>query len=577
LPLLIIGTFRNDEAPGLPERLAQMQHIELERLTRREIRDLSVSILGKRIGTKPNLLALLERETEGNVFFLVEVVRVLAEEAGNLGDIGSVTLPDSVFSGSMRTVIERRLSRLPIDAHPMLRLAAVFGRQIDLDILQDIDPVMDYERWLLICANAAILEAQGNTWRFSHDRIRDGILDMLDPTQVPKLNAMIAEAIENVYAGDMSYAERLTNHWGLAQNPEKEAHYAYIAGRQAFNVTDYQTALELFTRSASITRQATPAKLFIDQGDIHYQLGNFKPARASLKMALQRDMSDEDRITVLTIMGNMALEKGNYYRAERMLQEAAEIARANGQPQCESRVLGSLGQVMLRLDDQDSAKQYLYRASKIAREIKDLNRLLYIMNLLGRVSLANGDVEHAATLLEEAYHTAVSSHNLERVMNLINSMGLVAITQGNLDVAEKRFLEAIGTAYKLGQVHYLSSYVNNLARVRILRGDLAIAEHDLHEALERALELDLMPLTLTVMISYAIMFNIQGDRTRALRIFGLVQQHPAFNPEIRQEIATYQKRWQVTDHDITQATTYHNFEHEVSRLLGRTWHQQDNQ
>jgi len=39
-------------------------------------------------GRSADVLDLLERETEGNVFFIVEVVRALAEEAGGLFNIG---------------------------------------------------------------------------------------------------------------------------------------------------------------------------------------------------------------------------------------------------------------------------------------------------------------------------------------------------------------------------------------------------------------------------------------------------------------------------------------------------------
>jgi predicted ATPase len=571
LPLLVIGTYRNEEMPTLPEAMPDFQLIELERLTDREIRDLSVSILGERVGNQRNVLSLLKRETEGNVFFLVEVVRVLAEEAGKLSDIGAKTLPEAVFSGSMRTVIERRLNWLQIDAHPMLRLAAVFGRELDLNILRHIDPIMNYENWLVTCANAAILEAVGETWRFTHDRMRDGILDMLAPVEVPKLNEMVAEAIETVYPGDESYAARLMQHWSYAGNTEQEAHYAYIAGRQAFAVSDYQEALELFFRSASILQERTPAQLFIDQGDIHHQLGNFKPARASLKMALSREMADEDRVTVLNILGDMAMETGNYYRAQRMLEEALELARRVATETGLARVLSSLGEVAIRLDDLEQAQTYLLEASAIAREINDLSRQLHAMNLLGTVSIASGDVAEAEAVFEEAYFTAINSNNTERAMSLTNSLGNAALLQGNWVKGERHYLNAIELAYKLGLQQHLPLYVNNLAKARILRGELETAQFDLHEALERALELDLLPWALLTMVTYSGLLNARGDRERALRIIGLVQFHIAYNSEIEREAMQYLDQWGVTMQDAMSAARGHDFDAEVSELLGRAW------
>src|SRR5579864_9198264 len=104
-----------------------MQVIKLERLTGEGIAQLGVSMLGD-AGRRPEVLELLKKETEGNVFFLVEVVRALAEQAGRLSDIGQATLPRHVFAGGVQLVIEQRLKRVPDNARPLLNLAAVAGR-----------------------------------------------------------------------------------------------------------------------------------------------------------------------------------------------------------------------------------------------------------------------------------------------------------------------------------------------------------------------------------------------------------------------------------------------------------------
>lgn len=568
LQLLIIGTYRNDEAPHLADELTHMSLINLERLSDYEIRELSVAMLGERIGTQRNILTLLKRETEGNVFFLVEVVRVLAEEAGKLSNIGVITLPDHVFSGSMRTVIERRLSRLPIDAHPTLRLAAVFGRELDLDILRSIDPVMNYEHWLHLCANTAIIEVAGETWRFTHDRMRDGILDVLDPYQAPKLNTMIAEAIEQVYPSDDSFALRLMNHWAIGGNPEKEAHYAQVAARQALTVSDYQEALRLFSRAASILREHTPAQLFIDQGDIHHQLGNYRAARASLKIALQRPMTNIARVTVLTILGDMAIERGTYYRAERMLLEALDIIRQENALSALARVLSSLGDAYWRMGDWQNATNVLQEAHKIARQINDNNRLLYVMNRQGHIAMMQGNLEEAHALLEEAHFIATSTNNTERAMMIIDSLGRLAHQRKHFQVAEKHYLQAIEMGYRLRLQHQVPQYVINLAQVRIERQALSLARHDLHEALERSIELDLPPLILSALLTYALLFKAEGNPQHALRLVGLVQFHIAYNPELERDARLYLAQWGQTVTDAANAARGCDFRAEVELLLG---------
>ena len=65
-----------------------------------------------------NWLQLLQRETEGNTFFIVEVIRALAEEAGQLDLVSGMSLPRTIFAGGIQAVINRRLQRVPVHAIP---------------------------------------------------------------------------------------------------------------------------------------------------------------------------------------------------------------------------------------------------------------------------------------------------------------------------------------------------------------------------------------------------------------------------------------------------------------------------
>jgi predicted ATPase len=136
LALMVIASFRDDEQPDLPTKFPSMRLVHLERLNAREISELSESILGAG-GKQPTVIDLLRKETEGNVFFLVEVMRVLAEEAGELERIGSMPLPRQVIAGGVQQIVQRRLDRVPARWRLLLNLAAVGGRQLDLSVLRD--------------------------------------------------------------------------------------------------------------------------------------------------------------------------------------------------------------------------------------------------------------------------------------------------------------------------------------------------------------------------------------------------------------------------------------------------------
>jgi predicted ATPase len=194
LPLLIVATYRNDEVPDMPERLSGMNELTLERLDDEAIEELSFSMLGE-AGRQPDVVALLKRETEGNAFFMVEVVRALAVEAGRLTDIGREKLPKGIVPGGVLKVVERRLNRLPEIIQEWLKLIAVAGRAVDLDVtriltesfeesrsesfvgdeshpdirklLQQANRPALYDQLLTACAHVVVLEVQGDNWRFA--------------------------------------------------------------------------------------------------------------------------------------------------------------------------------------------------------------------------------------------------------------------------------------------------------------------------------------------------------------------------------------------------------------------------
>src|SRR5258708_32955809 len=105
--------------------------------------DLSTSMLGQS-GHFPEMIDFLQRETEGNVFFAVEIVRALAEEAGEIEKIGTTVRPTQITARGIQQIIRRRLARVPTEAYGLLQMAAVFGRRIDGSLLTAAEPSLDF-------------------------------------------------------------------------------------------------------------------------------------------------------------------------------------------------------------------------------------------------------------------------------------------------------------------------------------------------------------------------------------------------------------------------------------------------
>src|SRR5689334_11733395 len=107
---------------------------------------------------------------------MIDLIQTLASSLERLEAIGQMTLPAEILAQGVVQVAQLRLSRLRLDDRPMLQLAAVIGREIDFKLLETVDDEMNYDLWLANCADAAILDVADGKWRFTHDKIRYGIL-----------------------------------------------------------------------------------------------------------------------------------------------------------------------------------------------------------------------------------------------------------------------------------------------------------------------------------------------------------------------------------------------------------------
>ena len=230
-PFLIIGTYRTEERPELPATLPGAQALLLPRLMRQAIEQLSMSMLGE--AKQPAaLLDLLQRETEGNALFVVEVVRALAETAGSLDKVGGMDLPSRVFAGGVRAMLQRRLQHVPSAAQRLLRLAAVAGRQLDLELLRRFET--DLDTWLRACSDVAVLEVSEQTWRFSHDKLRERLLEDLAPHEQQQLHREIAAALVHLYATDLApHVAAIGYHYEEGGVLDQASHYLLRAGELA--------------------------------------------------------------------------------------------------------------------------------------------------------------------------------------------------------------------------------------------------------------------------------------------------------------------------------------------------------
>ncbi len=544
LPLLVIGSYRDDERPDLPEKLTDMQMMSLSRLSPEEMAELSESMLGE-AGSRPQVMDLLQRETEGNVFFLVEVVRVLAEDAGRVGDVGRETLPDTVFAGGVQQVVQRRLSRVPESAQSMLKLAAVAGRQLDIQVLCLFAGVeMDFDNWLITCANLAVLDVQEGRWRFAHEKLRAGVLAGLPEDERPILHRKIAKAIEATYPGDEAQAVMLMEHWRVAGDSDKEAFYARIVGEQFWRISAFHDAIEAFERALTVTPEddtASRATLLVSLGKSYEGLSDYSTSTQYLEEGLvlaQRVGDQETEIRALSVLSVVAGRCGEYANAQRRAEQALALSRKVGDQGGIALSLNSLGGNARNRGEYESARRYYEESLSIYREIGDQKGIAGCLINLGACASGQENYGAARRYYEESltiYREIGNQRGIAVALNNLADIWRKSDTP-DLEAAQRHYDESLEIFRKIGARYGVAACLDNLGFVTAEQGKVDAAWRYFCDALVESRAIRFAPLTLDAVSGISGLLARVGQRERAAELLGLVLHHPATVEETKREI-----------------------------------------
>ncbi len=261
--IMLLGTYRDVEVTlehplsGTLARLARgdsYRRVALGGLDSEDIGDFIRNISG--VEPTQQLVQTVYGHTEGNPFFLTEIVRLLGEksQAGvepATDGPGGLEIPQSVLE-----VIGQRLNRLSQDCQGILTTAAVIGRQFDFRLLESLSG--DFSETQLLQSVDEGLDAhliqevpgEGDVYQFSHALVQQTLRERLSTSRRVRLHARIGETLETLYGDEPGdHVSELAYHFAQAEavtGPGKVATYSLQAGERALESYAWEEALEHF-------------------------------------------------------------------------------------------------------------------------------------------------------------------------------------------------------------------------------------------------------------------------------------------------------------------------------------------
>jgi predicted ATPase len=487
LPILLIASYRRDEAPHLATQLAAMHVLPLQRLSTTAIADLSAMMLGAK-GRRASLVAFLQKETEGNAFFVVEVLRTLAAEAGQLDRITDMALPTQVFAGGIQQVVQRRLQRVPTPYQPLLQQAAIAGRRLDLTVLAALTSPAELESWLTLCANALVLEIQDGRWQFHHDKLREGILAALDQPQHQSLHQQIGETIEQVYAAQLAshYAD-LAYHFEQAQDLVRVRRYLQLAGEAAQASYANAAAIDYYTRLLPyLTADDEQFEILLKLGAVLKVVGQWEAAEARYQAALaiaeaRQDPSAQARC--YQAIGSLLRGRSDFPGALAWLSKAQQLFVTINQPARQCEVLIEMGHVGYQQGEYEQARHSLEAGLAQARALDDRYQIGQALHALGNVTFDQGDYGATHTLYHESLAIRRAIGDQVGLGATLTNLGILAMYQADFATSQALYEEGLAIRREIGDRHGIAISLNNLGIVAKEQGDLAGALALYEEAL----------------------------------------------------------------------------------------------
>lgn len=315
---LVVGCYREtelDRAHPLARALVDwnrerlVTRITLRRFGVAETNEQLSALLGENVSAEFG--DAVHRETEGNPFFVEEVLKGLIEqgsvrrESGRWKrcEVGELVIPQSV-----KETIGNRLDRVGDQTNEVLRIAAVLGKTFSFDELQAAadniseDVLLDA---LDESRTAQLINSTGSeSFTFTHDKIREVLYEELNPIRRRRLHRHAAEGLKRRGGTSACAVERLAYHYIQAGDYENGLIYAKQAAAEAEKVFAIDEVIAAYGRARDCAEALglTEQQLALEEaiGKTYLLHGDFIPAGEHFERAMKLTMDPHVRARLQT-------------------------------------------------------------------------------------------------------------------------------------------------------------------------------------------------------------------------------------------------------------------------------------
>ncbi len=550
----LCATYRTEEAPESLHRFRRSLEeedlslsIHLQPLSQQDVSDM-VDFLCPGVEASSQFRGLLYQKTNGNPFFVVELVRLMQKADITGTDIEITCVPQSV-----QAVLERRIGGLDPAAREILSCGALVGEEFEFDVLRRVihRPEMEVMEAVEVGARAHIVRestrGEEERYRFVHGLVADALYSGIGKTRRRLWHNRVGEALERVYAGGLEELNgRLTHHFELGQNWEKAYDYALVSAKQAKETYANQEAIKLYEKARAmlpkVRRDAEEQGTAIAQGlgEIYRVTGDLEKALEEFRLAEESARSRGDQRNESEVLRSKCWVysvQGEYDAMEKHAQTSYEMSRGIADRRGMAASLNCMAAVHMNRSDFGGALEHLEEALAISREIGDEPGIGQCLLRIGVVHSERGSYGEALSHQEASLAIFRKTGNKRGTANALVNIGVISDEKGDYEEALRRFEAALETSRETGEKSSIARILKNIATVNSHIGSHEKALGYSEEALAIDKEIGNRPGVSSALLSIGVRHWAMGSYDRALKCF---EEALAISTELGDKLSTAQ-------------------------------------
>jgi DNA-binding SARP family transcriptional activator/tetratricopeptide (TPR) repeat protein len=387
----------------------------------------------------------LRRETDGNPFFVGELLRHLAEAgAFAAGDSASRLTTDALrvveLPETVRDVIRQRVVRLGLSTQHVLRMAAVVGREFDVEVVaavsetSTIDVIEILERAEFASLVHEISDGSGR-YTFTHALIDQTLYKDLGTARSRIAHRQIGETLERLRSdgGEVRISE-LAYHWMAGGKPGdwlKIVNYAREVGDAAVAALAPDEAARWYGNALTLLdRQPNPdprlrAELLVELGTTQLKDGEQLLLEAA-QIALREGDNEMLIRAVLADRRGWQSHLGSVDHQRLALVEAALVAAGPDDTRERARLLKGYATDLAYTGDPARCLRLDQEAAEIARRLGDSETLLRMLIRRPVGFWAPDSLDYRLAASREATVLAEAGSDLSSIFWANNDLTVVA-------------------------------------------------------------------------------------------------------------------------------------------------------